>query len=478
MKLWETYLKNTYEMLDVLKDTGESKVLLAYDKRGRQNCVLKECSLHSRALYKTLKEIPDPHVPRVYRLIEQDGKLLVIEEYIEGRTLTEIMQSSPTQAIDEALAMDILRQLCECLAPLHERGIIHRDIKPSNLILTKDGVVKLIDFGIARTEKQDTDADTEFLGTRGYAPPEQYGFGQTDARSDIYALGVTMQRALGKEYAGRLRDILRKCTSLDPANRYPSVDALLEDAERKNKPPRKIAAFLLAAAVLVGLFLYGAANCLPKKGAQTTAEHKDSLQMNAPDVEPADKSAPAIPQTNTEMPPSPVSDPVPVVSETSAPAMSATGNDSREEAMSPNASLFMTSPQFFYSAPWKEKVRCAMFLNGESAEGFSLPHTEWEAWRQENGDILFPFDWNLSLRIENRSMQDIPHPRIRVDSFTGEEWLDVPPIPAGQAVHVSVPLRRWPLRDMRTFTLALFFAEKFNPSEPQAGAAMSFGLRQ
>ena len=421
MKLWETYLKNTYEMLDVLKDTGESKVLLAYDKRGRQNCVLKECSLHSRALYRTLKEIPDPHVPRVYRLIEQDGKLLVIEEYIEGRTLAEIMQSSPTQAIDEALAMDILRQLCECLAPLHERGIIHRDIKPSNLILTKDGVVKLIDFGIARTEKQDTDADTEFLGTRGYAPPEQYGFGQTDARSDIYALGVTMQRALGKEYAGRLRDILRKCTSLDPANRYPSVDALMEDAERKNKPPRKIAAFLLAAAVLVGLFLYGVANYLPKKEAQTTAEHKDSLQMNAPTVEPADKSAPALPPTDIEMPPSPVSDPVPVVSETSAPAMSATGNDSREEAMSPNVSLFMTSPQFFYNAPWKEKVRCAMFLNGEPAEGFSLPHTEWEAWRQENGDILFPFDWNLSLRIENRSMQDIPHPRIRVDSFTGEE---------------------------------------------------------
>ena len=89
--------------------------------------------------------------------------------------------------------------------------------------------------------------------------------------------------------------------------------------------------------------------------------------------------------------------------------------------MSPNVSLFMTSPQFFYNAPWKEKVRCAMFLNGEPAEGFSLPHTEWEAWRQENGDILFPFDWNLSLRIENRSMQDIPHPRIRVDSFTGEE---------------------------------------------------------
>ena len=188
MKLWEMYLKNTYEILDVLKDTGENKVILAYDKRGRQNCVLKERSLHSRALYETLKEISSPHIPAIYRLIEQDGKLLVVEEYVEGRTLAELIQSMPSQRIDESLAVNILRQLCECLAPLHEKGIIHRDVKPSNIILTKDNIVKLIDFGIARTEKQEAGNDTEFLGTRGYAPPEQYGFGQTDAGQGIQRL--------------------------------------------------------------------------------------------------------------------------------------------------------------------------------------------------------------------------------------------------------------------------------------------------
>lgn len=485
MKLWETYLKNTYEMLDVLKDTGESKVLLAYDKRGRQNCVLKECGLHSRALYRTLKEIPDPHVPRVYRLIEQDGKLLVIEEYIEGRTLAEIMQSSPTQAIDEALAMDILRQLCECLAPLHERGIIHRDIKPSNLILTKDGVVKLIDFGIARTEKQDAGADTEFLGTRGYAPPEQYGFGQTDARSDIYALGVTMQRALGKEYAGRLRDVLRKCTSLDPANRYLSVDALLEAIEPKDAyPSRKTVAFLIAVVALIGIVFFSgiASRMEPSEPSSATANGEatktaasTTVRVDTAETESATPVSP--PSTEKKEAQSPAPAEKDISSPSSETVSLASGPVEKDVALQ-SASLTMSSPQFFYSAQWKEKVRCALFLNGEPAEGFSLPHTEWEAWRQENGDILFPFDWNLSLRIENRSMQDIPHPRIRVDSFTGEEWLDVPPIPAGQAVHVSVPLRRWSLRDMRTFTLALFFAEKFNPSEPQAGAAMSFGLRQ
>ena len=121
MKLWETYMGTTYEQLDVLKDTAESKVVLAYDKRGKQTCVLKQCAPRSRALYETLKDLSNTHIPAIYRLIEQDGNLLVVEEYIEGRTLAELIQSTPAQCIDEALAVNILRQLCECLAPLHAK---------------------------------------------------------------------------------------------------------------------------------------------------------------------------------------------------------------------------------------------------------------------------------------------------------------------------------------------------------------------
>ncbi len=281
MKLWEKYMGTTYEQLDVLKDAEESKVVLAYDKRGKQTCVLKQCAPRSRALYETLKEVSNSHIPAIYRLIEQDEKLLVVEEYIEGRTLAELIQSTPSQCIDEALAVNILRQLCECLAPLHDKGIIHRDIKPSNLILTKDGIVKLIDFGIARTEKQEADNDTEFLGTRGYAPPEQYGFGQTDARSDIYSLGVTMQRALGKEYDGYLKDILLRCTALDPANRYPSVKMLENDLEHPTKARLwgRTAVLACAIAVLLGLVLYGLASRTQTKETPIIAANETTSKI-------------------------------------------------------------------------------------------------------------------------------------------------------------------------------------------------------
>jgi len=475
MKLWKTYLKDTYKILDVLKDKGENKVILAYDKRGRQNCVLKERSLHSRALYETLKAISNPHIPAVYRLIAQEEKLLVIEEYIEGRTLAEIIQSSPSQRIEEALAADILRQLCECLTPLHQKGVIHRDVKPSNLILTKDGVLKLIDFGIARTEKQDTDADTEYLGTRGYAPPEQYGFGQTDARSDIYALGVTMQRALGANYNGCLKNVLSRCTALDPASRYPSAEALLEDMQRKTKPPQK-RAVLLAVLALAGLLFYGAANDLPIHGERTAAENKIAAPSDVSAADNAAAAVPVSPAETKEAEPPPVSVSVP----DALPAAVLPEPDKADAAAESlqSAALIMTIPQFSYNVPWKEKVRCALFLHDAPAEGFSLPYSEWESWRRENGEIYFPSDWGLRLHIENRSAKPISHPRIRMESFTGEEWIDAPPLPAGQSIDIPVPLNRWPLQDMRTFTLAIFLADELNPGEPQAGVHMGFGLRQ
>ena len=92
-----------------------------------------------------------------------------------------------------------MEELCEVLVFLHGYGIIHRDIKPSNLLLAPDGHIRLIDFDAAREGKPSADNDTRLLGTRGYAPPEQYGFAQTDSRADIYAAGVTMKQLLGKQ---------------------------------------------------------------------------------------------------------------------------------------------------------------------------------------------------------------------------------------------------------------------------------------
>ena len=127
------------------------------------------------------------------------GRHYLVMEFIEGQTLTEVLESSPDfLPVDTVIGW--IRQLCDVLDYLHSRQppIIFRDLKPSNIMLTNDGTIKLIDFGIARAFTSGKQADTAALGTVGYAPPEQYGKGQTDARSDIYALGVTMHHLLTK----------------------------------------------------------------------------------------------------------------------------------------------------------------------------------------------------------------------------------------------------------------------------------------
>ena len=224
--------ENFYKPIDIIKSGEGGDVQLVYDKIGKQICVIKQRSLNTIELYKKLKAIKNHYVPEIFRLIEADGKFFVVEEYIGGQTLSEILKYE--NFLHEDLTAQILRQLCECLRELHAQKIIHRDLKPSNIMLTRDNFVRLIDFSISRIKKENISTDTEFLGTRGYAPPEQYGFGQTDSRSDIYSLGVTIQRLLGKNYSGWLTKIISHCTKLDPENRYQSVDELLDDFDRRH----------------------------------------------------------------------------------------------------------------------------------------------------------------------------------------------------------------------------------------------------
>ena len=221
-------LENFYEIIDDLQEGG--KVKLAYERRAKQMCIIKERSLNVKPLYEILKNENLPYVPEIYRLVEFEEKFFVVEEYISGLTLEELLQYN--ENFPENDVADIMRQMCECLMILHAYNIIHRDIKPSNIMLTRDGVIRLIDFGISRIAKDDSDTDTKYLGTRGYAPPEQFGFGQTDARSDIYSLGVLTQRLLGKDYKGWLKEIINRCTQFDPENRYNTAEELLDELNR------------------------------------------------------------------------------------------------------------------------------------------------------------------------------------------------------------------------------------------------------
>lgn len=225
MIAFDKFFAATYELVDVIKSSERDYIAVVYDKQAKHLCVMKKRSLRSHELYKILKACDNPHVPHIYRLFEHEGNLIVIEEHIDGQTLEDMLTYQP-DAFDEAFVLNIFKQLCDCLTALHEVDIIHRDIKPSNIMLDNNNVVKLIDFGIARIFKPDSDADTEFLGTRGYAAPEQFGLfdlGQTDARTDIHALAVTVKRLLGEDYKGRLLPVLERCTSLNPNDRYQSV---------------------------------------------------------------------------------------------------------------------------------------------------------------------------------------------------------------------------------------------------------------
>ncbi|HLI09152.1 MAG TPA: protein kinase [Ktedonobacteraceae bacterium] len=164
-----------------------------------------------------------PHLPDVSDFFEEGGKAYLVMEFIEGKTL-EKAQEDAKQPLDEKLVMTWALQLCDVLNYLHTRPqpIIFRDMKPSNVMLTRDGQIKLIDFGIARVFKSTSARDTTSLGSRGYGPLEQYGRGQTDARSDIYALGAT------------LYDLLTQTTPLDSVTRR--VNPSLFQTPRKLNP--------------------------------------------------------------------------------------------------------------------------------------------------------------------------------------------------------------------------------------------------
>lgn len=205
--------------------------------------VKKTLTVYDLQVFQHLKDHPVAGIPRIEELVETDDRLYVIEEYISGRSLREVLAASGP--LSPAEALDCLRQLCDILRPLHSLSppIVHRDIKPSNLLLTPAGRLYLVDFNAAK-ETSDTKArDTVLLGTAGYAAPEQYGFSPSQPTADIYALGVLLNEVLtGKlpqeELAdGPLTAVIQKCLRMEPSQRYQTVDLLLQDAKRRSHLP-------------------------------------------------------------------------------------------------------------------------------------------------------------------------------------------------------------------------------------------------
>ncbi len=282
-----------YEILKEIGRGGMSVVYLAMDKRLNKQWAVKEIrkkgsgkndeivvnSLLAEA--NMMKKLDHPALPRIVDIIDNGVTIYVVMDYIEGESLDKILNEYGAQS--EELVVGWAKQLCDALSYLHSQKppIIYRDMKPANVMLKPEGNIKIIDFGIAREYKEQNLADTTVLGTKGYAPPEQYS-GQTDARSDIFALGMTMHHLLtgvdprsGEAYAPvrqwnpelseGIEIIIDKCVEPAAENRYQSCSDLLYDLEHpelitrgfKKKQKRKLISFLVSIGLCVVMAITG-----------------------------------------------------------------------------------------------------------------------------------------------------------------------------------------------------------------------------
>ena len=222
-------LRTEFEVVRLLKERPRGSVRLIRHNAGGNQFILRHFQGNGE-VYRRLLSCSCRHLPLVYEAAEQDGENIVIEEFVQGDTLDFLLKEalfSPQET------KQTIKQLCQGLWVLHSMAAVHRDIKPENVILRGSDAV-LIDFDAARLHKPEAEADTQILGTTGFAAPEQYGLGQSDTRTDIYSLGVLMNVMLTGQHPskklaeGRLGRIIQRCTQINPAKRYKNVLHLME----------------------------------------------------------------------------------------------------------------------------------------------------------------------------------------------------------------------------------------------------------
>jgi len=251
-------LLRRFELLECFCDKGDSRTLLARERSGETlavvKCFLKGGPLYDRTEPEALRALDAAPLPRFIAEYRGEDMRCVLREYVPGRTLAEAARERPFSRA-EIIAIGV--QLCDQLAALHghQPPVVHRDIKPQNVVVGPDGQAVLIDFGISRVVSGAA-GDTLVFGTQGFSPPEQYGFAQTDSRSDIFALGVLLnwllrgETKLPEKASTPLERVARRCAAFDPRERYPTVERV-RAALRAAAPAARRRRGLLAALAAV-----------------------------------------------------------------------------------------------------------------------------------------------------------------------------------------------------------------------------------
>ena len=222
-------LKLEFEEVRLLKESPRGSVRLIRHRASGKQFILRRFTGNGE-VYRRLLDCSCRHLPLIYETAEREGKNLVIEEFVQGDTLDFLLADA---LFTPQETRKIVKQLCQGLWALHSMAAVHRDVKPENVILRRNDAV-LIDFDAARLHKPQAEADTQILGTTGFAAPEQYGLGQSDTRTDIYSLGVLMNVMLTGQHPskklaeGRLGRVIQRCTQVNPAKRYKNVLHLME----------------------------------------------------------------------------------------------------------------------------------------------------------------------------------------------------------------------------------------------------------
>ena len=259
-KIWNDYLpedmQEHWTVYECLKESEDSSTFLVKETATGILCVLKwgrnrqtEFLRNEMEIMKKKADRKLSGIPKAYRIFEENGEVYLVREYIEGMSLAQMVLQKG--GISEAEICRISRKICQTAEQFQnpDEPMIHRDIKPENIVVTPGGEVVFIDFGTMRSYKKDGSRDTFVVGTRGTAAPEQYGYTQTDQRTDVYAIGQTMLYMVSESYemnqlsecavSRRMKKIIEKACSFEPDKRYGDAAQLRRAVEKCQANNRK-----------------------------------------------------------------------------------------------------------------------------------------------------------------------------------------------------------------------------------------------